>query len=155
MPELKEFPYFEVEFDKNGKSAKAAQVKALTDFLAEGNTTDLFVISHGWNNDMDEARRLYTGIFECVRAVLDSKDGKSVSMRKFAIMAVLWPSHKFAEKELIPSGAAGLESPFTNDFLKQELDEMKAVFNTKKGRATLDKAKLLIPKLEDSKKART
>jgi hypothetical protein len=155
MPELKEFPYFEVEFDKNGKSAKAAQVKALTNFLAEGNTTDLFVISHGWNNDMDEARRLYTSIFECVRAVLNSKDGKSLSKRKFAIMAVLWPSHKFAEKELIPSGAAGLESPFTNDFLKQELDEMKAVFNTKKGRATLDKAKLLIPKLEDSKKART
>jgi hypothetical protein len=155
MSSLKGFPYFEVEFNKTGKSSDAEQVKALTDFLAEGSTTDLFVISHGWNNDMAEARDLYSRFFDCARQVLDSEEVAGVSKRKFAIMAVLWPSHKFADKELIASGAAGIGSPITNDFLKGELEGMKKVFNTSKGRAALDKAKKLVPKLEDSKKART
>jgi hypothetical protein len=155
MTDLKGFPYFEVEFSKTGKSSDADQVKALTDFLAEGSATDLFVISHGWNNDMADARDLYTRFFDCARQVLDAKKVDGISKRKFAIMAVLWPSAKFADKELIPGGAASVGSPITNDFLKEQLDDMKAVFNTPKGRATLNKAKLLVPKLEDSKKART
>jgi hypothetical protein len=155
MQSLKGFPYFEVEFNKQGKSADPAQVKALTDFLAKGGTTDLFVISHGWNNDMDDARDLYTRFFESMREVLDSEAVAGIGKRKFAIMAVLWPSAKFADKELIASGAASAGSPITNDFLKGELESMKKVFNTPKGRAALDKAKLLVPKLEDSKKART
>lgn len=155
MTDLKGFPYFEVEFNKQGKSSDADQVKALTDFLAQGDTTDLFVISHGWNNDMAEARDLYTRFFDCARQVLDAKAVDGVSKRKFAIMAVLWPSAKFADKELIASGAASVGSPVTNDFLMEQLEDMKAVFNTPKGRTTLNKAKLLVPKLEDSKKART
>ena len=155
MPELKGFPYFEVEFNKKGESPNPQQVKALTDFLAEGGTSDLFVISHGWNNDMADARDLYTSFFDRARQVLDAKEVDGVRKRKFAIMAVLWPSAKFADKELIASGAASVGSPITNDFLKGQLEDMKKVFNTPKGRATLDKAKLLVPKLEDSKKART
>jgi hypothetical protein len=155
MSDLKGFPYFEVEFNKKGESSNLQQVKALIDFLAEGGTSDLFVISHGWNNDMADARDLYTRFFECARQVLDAKAVDGVSKRKFAIMAVLWPSAKFADKELVASGAASVGSPITNDFLKGQLEDMKKVFNTPKGRATLDKAKLLVPKLEDSKKART
>ena len=155
MQNLKGFPYFEVEFNKTGKSHDPDQVKALTDFLAEGGTTDLFVISHGWNNDMADARDLYLRFFDCARQVLDSKAVAGISKRKFAIMAVLWPSAKFADKELIASGAASAGSPITNDFLRDELESMKKVFNTPKARTALDKAKLLVPKLEDSKKART
>jgi hypothetical protein len=155
MKSLKGFPYFEVEFNKQGKNHDAAQIKDLIDFLVKDGATDLFVISHGWNNDMADARDLYTRFFDCMREVLDSGAVAGVSKRKFAIMAVLWPSAKFADKELIPSGAAGAGSPITDDFLKGELEDMKKVFNTAKARATLDKAKKLVPKLEDSKKART
>jgi hypothetical protein len=155
MSDLRGFPYFEVEFNKTGKIFDPDQVKALTDYLAQGGATDLFVISHGWNNDMADARDLYDRFFTCVRKVLDSGDVAGLGKRKFAIMAVLWPSAKFAEKELIASGAASVGSPITNDFLKEELENMKAVFNTPKARTALDKAKKLVPKLEDSKKART
>lgn len=151
MADLFKFPYYEVEFDKKGQSSDPDQVKALTDFLAEGTTTDLFVVSHGWNNDMAEARNLYNLIFKCVRDMLDQKKVAGLNKRKFAIMAVLWPSHKFAEKDLIPSGAASVGSLINDKFLTQELEGLKAVFDTKKGRATLDKAKLLVPKLEGSK----
>ncbi len=156
MEDLKGFPYFEVEFNKTGKSHDPKQVKALTNFLAKGGATDLFVISHGWNNDMADARDLYNRFFQSMRQVLDSAAVAGISKRKFAIMSVLWPSAKFADKELIPGSAASAAgSPITNDYLKGELERMKKVFNTPKGRAALDKAKLLVPKLEDSKKART
>jgi len=155
MPTLEGFPYFEVEFNKKGQVFDSDQVKALTDFLSQGEVSDLFVISHGWNNDMDDARDLYRRFFDCMRQILDSGGVAGVSTRKFAIMAVLWPSAKFADKELIASGAASTGSPITNDLLREELEDMKAVFNTPKARAALDKAKLLVPKLEDSKKART
>jgi hypothetical protein len=34
--------------------------------------TDLFVLSHGWNNDMADARALYTKFFRQARAALDA-----------------------------------------------------------------------------------
>src|SRR6185295_2592071 len=154
MSDLKGFPYFEVEFSKKGEVHDQAQVTSLTDFLAQGGTSDLFVISHGWNNDMGDARNLYSRFFDCVRQVLDSQAVTGVSSRKFAILAVLWPSKKFAEQDLIPSGAAGAESPITNALLKQELEDLKGTFDDPNADAALEKAKSLVAKLEDSPKAR-
>lgn len=154
MSDLKGFPYFEVEFDKKGEVHDQDQVKALTDFLASRGASDLFVISHGWNNDMGDARNLYSRFFDCMRQVIDLGAVPGVNTRKFAIMAVLWPSKKFAEQELIPSGAAGAGSPITNDLLKQELENLKGVFDDPNANVALENAKLLVPKLEDSPKAR-
>lgn len=154
MQNLSGFPYFEVEFNKQGAAHDQDQVKALTDFLATGSASDLFVISHGWNNDMSDARGLYGRFFDCMRQVIDSGKVPGSDARTFAIMAVLWPSKKFADKELIPSGAAGAESPITNDLLRQELEELKGVFDHPNADAVLDQAKQLVPKLEDSPKAR-
>jgi hypothetical protein len=154
MPDLNGFPYFEVEFNKQGEVHDQNQAKALTDFLAAGGTSDLFVISHGWNNDMGDARGLYDRFFNCVRQVVDSGKVSGIGTRQFAIMAVLWPSKKFADKTLIPSGAAGAESPITNDFLRRELKELKGVFDDPNANAILDQAKQLVPDLEDSPKAR-
>jgi hypothetical protein len=153
MEMLEGFPYFEVEFDKKGKAFDPKQIEALTDYLATDQASDLFVISHGWNNDMADARGLYKRFFVDMRKMIDSKKVPGIEGRKFAIMAVLWPSAKFADQELIPGGAAGADSPITTDMLRAQLDSMKGMFNTKKGRETLDEAKKLIPKLEDSPKA--
>ena len=53
------FPYFPLEFTKDGAINKADQLAALVDALTKptGNqvVTDLLVISHGWNDDMPEA----------------------------------------------------------------------------------------------------
>ena len=51
MSDIAGIPDVEVDFDKNGKQLNQASVP-------EG-TTDVFVISHGWNNDKVEARALY------------------------------------------------------------------------------------------------
>jgi hypothetical protein len=126
MQNLKGFPYFEVEFNKDGTVHDQNQAKALMDFLGQGSVSDLFVISHGWNNDMADARGLYSRFFECMRAVINLGTVGGISTRNFAVLAVLWPSKKFAEQDLIPSGAASGSSPITNDLLKQELKGMKA-----------------------------
>ena len=155
MEELHGFPYFRVEFNKLGEIVDPEQVKALTDFLRKGETTDLFVISHGWNNDMEEAHRdLYTPFFQPVRHLLDQGAVAGLEARRFAVMAVFWPSHKFAEKEFIPGGAAGLDSPLTDDFIEEQLEDLKLVLDTPEEHAALEKAKNLVPNLEDSKKAR-
>jgi hypothetical protein len=154
MQDLNGFPYLEVEFDKLGEVHDQDQVKALTDFLATGGTSDLFVISHGWNNDMNEARGMYERFFARMREVMDSGKVAGINTRTFAIMAVLWPSKKFADQEVIASSAAGAESPITNDLLKKELEELKGVFDDPNADATLDQAKQLVPNLEDSPKAR-
>ena len=153
MQNLKGFPYFEVEFNKDGTVHDQNQAKALTDFLGQGSVSDLFIISHGWNNDMADARDLYSRFFECMRAVINSGAVGGISTRSFAVLAVLWPSKKFAEQDLIPSGAASGDSPITNDFLKQELEGMKGLFDSKDADAALDKAIQLVADLEDSPKA--
>jgi len=154
MQNLHGFPYFEVQFNKQGEVNDAGQVKELTGFLAPGATSDLFVISHGWDNDMKEARDLYNRFFDCVRQVIDARAVPGVSARQFAIMAVLWPSKRFADQDLIPGGAAGAVSPITNELLRQELEGLKGVFDDPQADAALEQAKRLVPKLEDSPKAR-
>ena len=154
MSDFNGFPYFEVEFNKQGEVHDQGQVDQLMNFLAAGGTSDLFVISHGWNNDMADARGLYDRFSARLRQVIDAGAVPGVGGRTFAIMAVLWPSKKFTEKELIASGAAGAESPTTNDLLREELDDLKGVFDHPDADAAIDKAKQLVPDLEDDPAAR-
>ena len=51
------FPYFEVQFTKEGNVFGAAEVKALTDAVSQGGVQELLVVSHGWNNDVNDARK--------------------------------------------------------------------------------------------------
>lgn len=151
------FPYFEVEFNKEGEVHDPAQVKAVKAALKPGEPTDLLVISHGWNNDMAEARDLYKDFLTSFRKHLDG-GFPGMQTRKFAVMAVLWPSKKFAEKEYIPSGAAGT-SALPDKAVIEELEGLKGVFGKTKAKAAaadaaLDKAKALVPKLENSPAAR-
>ncbi len=154
MKTLSEFPCFEVEFTKTGQPVSQDETNELLDFLSPNNVTDLLVISHGWNNDMEEARRLYINFFTQLRARLEAGNVPGAAGRTFAILAVLWPSKKFAEKELIPSGAAGATSAVRTEDVRQQLDELRGVFDLPSADAVLEKAKALLPKLEDSPTAR-
>lgn len=153
MGMLSGFPHFEIEFDKEGAPADPAQVKALKAALKPGDPTDLIVISHGWNNHMGEARELYAGFFASFRKRADA-GLPGIEGRKFAVMAVLWPSKKFADHELIPSGAAGLGGGVPDKAILEQLQELKGFFGGKNADADLEKAKALVPKLENSPAAR-
>src|SRR6266498_880651 len=153
MMELSGIPAFEAQFDKQGNIFNANEPQQLLDFLNQGATTDLLIISHGWNNDMADARDLYKRFFERMRAVLDSGLAPEIAGRQFAFCCILWPSKKFTDQELIPSGAADIGSAVSEDDLAAQLESLKGYFDNTKTNEILDQAKALIPNLEINEQA--
>ena len=154
MEQIAGFPYFEVQFTREGQAFDNGEVDALLDFVGQGDLTDLFVISHGWNNDMADARALYRAFFDQVDRLVKDGHGYGLDARKAAVLAVLWPSKKFADEELIPGDAAGVEDLVTNAVLEAQLDDLKGVFSSPGADAALERAKALVPQLETSESAR-
>jgi hypothetical protein len=153
MKSVSGFQYFEIEFTKAGEVDDPAEVADLRDFLKKPNATDLLVISHGWNNDMNDARNLYAKFLACVRRVLDEKAISGVADRLFAVLAVLWPSIRFADEELIPGGAAAVGSVITPALVKKQLDRLESAVDTA-GKSKIRRARALLPLLPNDPKAR-
>jgi len=109
------YPFFPVQFTKDGVVFQQPDVDALTSGIHSG-VTDLFVLSHGWNNNMDEAKNLYSGL--CGQIATQIAAAPALSGRAFAICGILWPSKKFEDQELIPSGAASLNDAVTENQLR-------------------------------------
>jgi len=119
-------PIFEVEFDKYGNIFDPGQVQTALDSLSDRGVTDLLVFSHGWNNDMQDARDLYGLFFQKVEEMLVEHHREQLETRTFAALAVLWPSKKFTDEELIPSGdAASAEPDELDPILQEQLENLK------------------------------
>ena len=148
MNKLSGFPYWEVQFTKEGLLFDKNEANQLVTEIPMENITDLFVMSHGWNNDMDEARELYANLVEKI-----SKQQASFQLlgRRFAVIGVLWPSKKFAEQELIAGGAASLRGSKQHEELKRllnQLDNLKEFFDEENADELLLKAKQAANKLK-------
>jgi len=146
MAEQSRFPYFEVQFDKQGKLVDKAQVDAAAKEVDRLGITDLIVFSHGWNNDMDEAR----GHGKRFAAAMRDATDRHLADRKTAILAVLWPSKKFADAQLIPGGAAAGQAADQAALLAQ-LDALKGAFTARGADARLKEARKLVPRLASPK----
>jgi hypothetical protein len=145
-------PIFEVQFDKDGNVFQPQQEAAVSQFLstaAGSQTTDVVTLSHGWNNDMDDARTLYRNFLANLEALLPP----ATAARTIAI-GVLWPSKKFADRDLIPSGAAALD-PFESlaPLLSEQIEQLKNTLSSSEADAQLDAAAALLPTLENSPSA--
>jgi len=95
---------FRVEFTKNGQVFDPAELNAL--LKAVPDLTDLYVVSHGWNNDIAEADKLYKELLGNIEHVRASGRVKGLDGRTFGAVRVYWPSKKFADEQLIPGGGA-------------------------------------------------
>ncbi len=122
------YPFFQVQFRKDGTVFQAAEVDALVSALQAGANapTDLIVMCHGWNNNMDDAKTLYAGLTQLIRTQVEANG--SLGQRRFAVCGVLWPSKKFEDSDLIPAGAAALNDAVTVDLLKQKVDGLKELY---------------------------
>src|SRR5215510_920473 len=153
MNDIAGIPYTEAQFNKDGNLENQNQVNLPADI------TDVFVMSHGWNNNADDARTLYREFFENFVAVAQPND---LSGRSFAIVGVIWPSKKFDELVAVsgmPGGAEGSASLQTADkashqALEAKLDQMKKFFTESGQQQILDEAKALLPDLEEKASAR-
>ncbi len=142
------YPYQELEFAKDGlpvNHRQADAVRALADQL-----TDVVVVSHGWNNDMDEARVLYRNLFASMDAVRQAR-GTALGDRSIGVVGVLWPSKRFSDAELIPGGAAGIGD--ADPALPDDLRAMAGAFDAPGAEAVLTRAATLAARLEGSPKA--
>lgn len=149
MSDLHGFPYIEFQVDKAGLVIDPAERARAVDLFGQGAVTDLLVLSHGWNNDMAEARTLYDRLLAALRACLVAGT-PPLGARRLGVLAVLWPSKKFAEKSLIPGQAASIDSGEMADALMEHIDTLKGVFDDPEADAKLAAARELSPKLADS-----
>lgn len=145
MADLSGFGYAEVQFDGAGGTIGGADT-----VLALGerpDVTDLLVLSHGWNNDAEGARRLYEAIAASLRAVLDSGAVPALAGRQIVIAGVIWPSKEFAELTASPrrSDATGV---------LRQVQQLRVVFPAPAAQPTLDRATALIPRLPHRDAAR-
>lgn len=151
MDNIAGLSYVEANFDKTGKLQNAFSVPA--------GVTDLFVVSHGWNNDKAEAEALYQELFTNFVAL--GKPGDFPG-RTFAVAGVIWPAKKFDELVAasgVAGNAQGAAALHTNDTqsdraIEDKLEGMKAFFTEPGQRQILDDAKALLPDLEEKGSAR-
>ncbi len=96
MNNICDLPYSEIEIDRFGN---------LVDPLCLDNVApaeNLFVMVHGWNSDIDEARELYTNLFTQFSRTMETHR----IPQRCAVLGILWPSEKYTSAALIPGGAA-------------------------------------------------
>lgn len=123
------YPAFDLMYDTTGHLVDESAQAELTDWLVNSGkqTTDLVLISHGWNNDISEARQLYSDFFAATAQV--QKTQNIATDRRFAVGAIFWPSKKFADSDLIPGGAASV-APALDAKLNDQLDQLKSVLGS-------------------------
>ncbi len=146
MPDTFErFPFWILNFDENGALRDAAMETRLTEELGGENLTDLFVFSHGWNNEPSQAKALYRAFFGEVRRVLD--DGSLPARReaRIGVCGVIWPSVFWPDESpaAVAGGAASMEAgardpftelrkTFTGEAQQAALNEMERMLREKK-----------------------
>lgn len=128
-------------------------------------TTNLYVISHGWNNNHQDAQNLYRNFFTNFKEVAPTRT-RVLGGRKFAITGVIWPSEGFDEVIAVESrseAAGGGVSLFIGDSIPDakseqalfaELDRMKSFFSQPAQQLLLEDVKALIPDLETKRSVR-
>lgn len=150
MKDIAGISYLAARFDKKGSALNASEVDV------PAGTTDLFVVSHGWNNDDAAAEKLYRALFENFAAVAPDV----VKKRKLAIIGVIWPSKKFtdvvdAAVAAQGSASAGItaNNKSADGTIEKKLDKIATMFGPE-AQPKIKKAKALIAKLDAEPVAR-
>jgi hypothetical protein len=121
MTDINGLAYYEVDFNADGtlNAAGGGGDGGLPSAVAAGGITDLFVLSHGWNNGVDSARDLYQAMF----GLLADQLGGHLSSS--AAVGIIWPSLLFPDDDPatappVPSTGAQLASALTAAFPGQQ-----------------------------------
>jgi len=121
------YPTFTIQFTKDGDAFDPFETQKLLQHVAgESAPTDLIVMSHGWNNNVDDAKNLYESLSGLIKQQVDTN--AQLAKRSYAVCGVLWPSKKFEDEDLIPSGAAALNSAVTVEHLKERVDDLRSLY---------------------------
>jgi hypothetical protein len=133
------FPFQQLHFDEHGQLLNITPA-AFTKWAADQKLTDLFIFSHGWNNDPAMAMSLYNGFFGAMESALAGS-----ALKRNAVIGtagVIWPSIKWPDDDGNTStgGAASFHAEAPMDLF----EELKKVFLLPAQQATLDRLRPLL-----------
>ena len=121
MTDINGLAYYEVDFNADGSlnTANGGGDGGLPAAVAGGAISDLFVLSHGWNDGVDSARDLYVAMFGLLAAQLGTHLSSS------AAVGVIWPSLLFPDDDpatapAVPSTGAQLAAALAPAFPAQQ-----------------------------------
>jgi len=140
-------PYWELGFDENGNRTDPAAAGRLAAETAAAGITDLFVFSHGWNNDQAHARRLYERFFTQLAQVAQAQGITA----KLGTAGIIWPSMRWTD-EAEPAGEGGV-SLRSRPSDPELVAGLKAVFTAPAQRTAIDELTALLterPRDEDA-----
>ena len=115
------FPFWKLVFDKDGKPTAP---NALAQFRAEvksNGITDLFIFSHGWNNNAMTAEKLYEGMFGQIAKILNEKPvpaAKKIGTAGVFWPSILWPDDSPTSNEGGAAAIGGEEADLSNEMKK-------------------------------------
>lgn len=107
-------PFFLFDFDENGAIRDPAQHAATVEAISTQPFTDLFVFSHGWNNDRSTALNLYRRYFGELAKLLNDPAFPPKRPATIGLAGVVWPSILWPDEvpdANVPGGAASLTQP--------------------------------------------
>ncbi len=101
------FPYYIIPFDADGQCVGPQTRQHLLDHC--GEYSDVFVFSHGWNNDWTSATKRYEAFIEGFQAQRKSLGLAMPAGYRPLLVGVFWPSQslEWFESETGPGFAAG------------------------------------------------
>ncbi len=123
------------------------------------STKQVFVFSHGWLNDANEARNLYGAFFRNFEKIAKARFNLT-KVKPFAVVGVFWPSKKFNEGLAVfgggdANGAASVERRAEGEAkVISKLEEMKSLFESDADKKLLNEAIDLVGDLNDKATAR-
>jgi hypothetical protein len=144
--ELGGMPFLAVEFDRDQRRVSDEQVTAAHDHIVRSEATDVLVVSHGWNNDAAQALTLY----ERLLTNIGVQRRWRLPGRDLVVLAVFWPSKRFADRDLIPGGAAELTGDVPETVLVEEIEHLRGFFDDE----ALDRLRGHVSRLDSSSDAR-
>ncbi len=149
MDSINGLPYSAAVFDKKGQLLSAPTVPA--------GTTDLIVVSHGWNNDRASAEDFYRRLFGNFAAVTASDP--LIKARKLAIIGVIWPSRKWDDFIKSPAAApaasggaratAAVNKAASLEAMQASIDLVAPLFDDPGDDQLLARLRQLVPDLTD------
>ena len=109
IPDGSSAPYYIIPFDKKGTCSGPQTRTHLIGAVGDQGFTDIFLFSHGWNNDWTVATNRYEHF---MRGYMQMREEHGLTMPagyKPLLVGVFWPSTvlTFSEKEKGPQIAAG------------------------------------------------
>lgn len=84
-------PLYIIPFDKDGLCTGPQTRKALVEAVKSGGFSDVFLFSHGWNNDWPTATERYRAFFDAFRKVREDHGGAPAGYKPL-LVGVFWPS---------------------------------------------------------------